>query len=481
MAITNARILVVDDEASLRQMMEVLLRRMGHDVALAVGVRDALERIDGTAVPFDLVVTDLMLGDGSGMEVLDRARSRSGETQLLMVTAHGSVEVAVEAMRRGAYGFLEKPLSVATARAQIEKALEKRAILRDNASLHRIARSAGLEGQSAVIGKSPAFQTVQDFVRRAGPTRASVLITGESGTGKELFARGIHDASDRTSKPFVVVNCGAIPENLMESELFGHERGAFTGAAVKHAGMFREADGGTLFLDEVGEVPLLLQVKLLRALQEKRVRAVGSSTETAVDVRIIAATNRDLAKMVREKTFREDLFYRLNVLRLELPSLRERRDDLPLLIEHFRRQCAAEQGRGLVAFSPEAMRVLISYDWPGNVRQLENAVERAVTLAQGATVVPDDLPPEILGQGPSAQGELTVPAEGIDLEKTLERIERSLLRQALERAGGVRTRAAQIVGLSFRSFRYRLQKLGMSQDPSDVEDNETDPGAPLRR
>jgi two-component system response regulator PilR (NtrC family) len=385
----------------------------------------------------------------------------SENTQVLLVTAHGSVETAVEAMRRGAYGYLEKPLSVATARAVVEKALEKRALLKDNAALRTLTR--GLTSESSpLIGRSAPFLAAMEFVKRAAPTRASVLITGESGTGKELFARAVHQGSDRRDGKFLVLNCGAIPENLMESELFGHEKGSFTGADKKSLGVFREADGGTLFLDEVGEIPLVLQVKLLRALQERKVRPVGGTAEIPVDVRIVAATNRDLGQMVKEKIFREDLFWRLNVLRVQLPSLRERRDDLPVLIEHFRARFANEQGRSLIAFSPEAMRALVSHEWPGNVRQLQHAIESAVLLARTSTITLDDLPPEILGAQLPARGEVALPPEGIDLEATLERIERSLIRQALERSRGVRTKAAQTLGLSFRSLRYRLQKLGMT-------------------
>jgi two-component system response regulator PilR (NtrC family) len=477
MTTPNARILVVDDEASLRQMMDVLLRRIGHDVTLASGVREASELLDSAPVPYDLVVTDLMMADGNGLEVLDRAQRVSTATQVLVVTAHGSVETAVEAMKRGAYGYLEKPLSVQTARAHVEKALEKRALLKDNASLRILARAMGGDSSgSAMIGRSAAFQSAMEFVKRAAPTKASVLITGESGTGKELFARAIHNGSERAQKNFVVVNCGAIPAELIESELFGHEKGAFTGATAKHAGMFRQADGGTLFLDEVGEIPLPLQVKLLRALQERKVRSVGAAQEVSVDVRIVAATNRDLAQMVKEKTFREDLYYRLNVLRIHLPALRERREDLPALIEHFRARFANEQGRSLIALSPEAMRAMLSYGWPGNVRQLENAIERSVTLAQGATITLDDLPPELLGEASLPSGEILLPAEGLDLEATLERLERSLIRQALERSKGVRTRAAQVLGLSFRSLRYRLQKLGMAHEGHGSDDNDGDGG-----
>lgn len=468
-----ARVLVVDDEPSLRQMMQVMLQRAGHEVVLATDVRSAREVIAGAAVPFDLVVTDLVMPDGSGLDVLDAARSRSDETQVIVVTAHASVETAVEAMRRGAYSYLEKPISVATARAQFEKALEKRLLLRDNASLRALARAAQpIDAGAAVIGRSAALQAAVDLVKRAAPSRASVLITGESGTGKEVFARMLHAESDRRNRPFVVVNCGAIPETLLESELFGHEKGSFTGATHRREGLFREADGATLFLDEVGELPLSLQVKLLRAIQERKIRAVGSNVEVPVDVRIVAATNRDLEAEVRAGRFRHDLYYRLNVLRIHLPPLRERREDLPLLIEHFRARFAAEQGRPLLTFTPEAMRALLNYNYPGNVRELENAIERAVTLARGPAIELGDLPPEIAGAPAGSRGSVVLPPEGIDLEAYLADVERSLLSQALARADGVRTRAAALLGLTTRSLRYRLAKLGLAGEDLDPRDGE---------
>jgi two-component system response regulator PilR (NtrC family) len=467
--VSGARVLVVDDEQSLRQMMQVMLQRAGHDVVLASDVRSAREVVEG-APPFDLVVTDLVMPDGSGLEVVDFVRARSQETQVIVVTAHASVETAVDAMQRGAYGYLEKPIAVANTRAVIAKALEKRVLLRDNASLRALARAAQPSGVD-VIGRSAAFQSAMDLVRRAARSRTSVLITGESGTGKEMFARVLHAESERRDKPFVVVNCGAIPEALLESELFGHEKGAFTGAVAKRDGLFREADGATLFLDEVGELPPQVQVKLLRALQERKIRAVGANQEIAVDVRIVAATNRDLEADVKSGRFRQDLYYRLNVLRVPLPPLRDRREDLPLLIEHFRARFAEEQGRALVAFSPEAMRAMLGYAYPGNVRELENAVERAVTLARSNTIEPVDLPPEITG-GPAAVSNAPVlPDVGLDIEAYLASVERSLLLQALERTDGVRTRAAALLGLSFRSFRYRLAKLGISSETASDEDD----------
>ena len=468
-----ARILVVDDEQSIRQMMQVMLQRAGHEVVVAMDVRSAREIISGAPAPFDLVVTDLMMPDGSGLEVLDAARAHSAETQVIVVTAHASVETAVDAMRRGAYSYLEKPIGVASARAQIEKALEKRLLLRDNASLRARARAVD-HGGNTLIGKSAAFLNAMDLVRRAAPSRASVLITGESGTGKEMFARALHDESDRAAKSFIVVNCGAIPEALLESELFGHEKGSFTGATTRRDGMFRAADGATLFLDEVGELPLAMQVKLLRAIQERKIRPIGANTELPVDVRIVAASNRDLESDVRQGRFRQDLYYRLNVLRILLPALRERREDLPMLVEHFRARFAEQQGRAFITFSPEAMRALLAYSFPGNVREMENAVERAVTLARTATIELIDLPPEISGGIASALSGPALPDDGLDLEAYLAETERSLLTQALARTNGVRTRAAGLLGLSFRSFRYRLAKLGLSRDADAGTDGADD-------
>jgi two-component system, NtrC family, response regulator PilR len=470
-----ARILVVDDEASLRQMMEVLLRRAGHEVAVASGVREAADILRTAPTPYDMVITDLMMADGTGLDVIDHARAITSDTQVIVVTAHGSVETAVEAMRRGAYGYLEKPLSIAAARAIVEKALEKRELLRTNAALRVIAKTVQPDvGSGSLIGRSPSFNTAMQLARKMAPSKASVLITGQTGTGKELFARAIHNWSDRNEKPFLVVNCGAIPENLMESELFGHEKGSFSSATSKHDGVFKKADTGTLFLDEVGELPLQLQVKLLRALQERKIRTVGGTMEFSVDVRIVAATNRDLAQMVKEKTFREDLYFRLNVLRVHLPPLSERKEDLEALIEHFRLKFAEEQGRPNLTFSPDALRALLNHAWPGNVRELENSIERAVTLATPPNIHVDDLPPEVLGSAANMGNLSTVmlPDQGINLEATLERVERSLIRQALERSGGVRTQASKLLGLTFRSLRYRLQKLGMAENSEN--DSDTD-------
>ncbi len=463
----GARVLVVDDEPSLRQMIRVALTRSGHQVVEAADVSAARDVLHASPVPFDLVITDLIMPGESGLAVIDAARERSPETQVIVVTAHASVGTAVEAMQRGAYCYLEKPLDLATTRVHIEKALEKRTLLRSNEQLKAVARvttRGSISGDPLLVGRSAALEVATDLIRRAAPSKVNVLITGESGTGKEVFARLLHSLSDRAAKNLVTINCGAIPENLLESELFGHEKGAFTGAHVRRDGLFREANGSTLFLDEVGELPLSLQVKLLRVLSERKVRAIGASSDVPIDVRIVCATNRDLDGAVKAGTFRQDLFYRLNVLRVHLPPLRERREDVALLVEHFLQRFVREHGRPNLRIAPEAMAALVQYSFPGNVRELENAAERAVALAFGSTIELRDLPPEIAGRKASARPSMTLPDEGLALEPYLEEIERALLQQALSRADGVRTKAAQLLGLSFRSFRYRLAKLGLAKD-----------------
>jgi two-component system response regulator PilR (NtrC family) len=366
-------------------------------------------------------------------------------------------------MRLGAYDFISKPFRNHELLALIEKALEKRGLIDENRILRaRVAEHEQRRPTAGVIARSPAMQRVMDLVRRVAPSRASVLITGESGTGKEMVARALHELSERASGPFVVVNCGALPESLMESELFGHEKGAFTGAVARSAGLFRAAEGGTLLLDEVGELAPALQVKLLRALQERRVRPVGSQREIETDVRVIAATNRDLEKDVAEGRFRSDLYYRLHVIRLQLPPLRERPEDVPALAEHFLRKHAAMQGKRLV-FSPAALRWIVGRDYPGNVRELENIIERAVTLATGDEITLDDLPHE-----PGAPRSAAVAASsvelgpGFEIDRWLGDLEKSLLLRALEQTRGNQTAAAKLLGTTFRSLRYRLRKYGIA-------------------
>lgn len=470
----GARVLVVDDEAGLRDMLGILFRREGYEVTVASGLRTGLEAVSGSPEPFGLVLTDLMVPDGSGLDLLSFVKGRSATTEVILMTAHSTVETAIEAMKRGAYDFVTKPFSTSELRALAAKALEKRALVAENEKLKaQVERSHSKE----LLGRSAAMKRILELVGRIANSKSTVLITGESGTGKERVARAIHEASDRAEKPFLVVNCGALPEALMESELFGHDKGAFTGATQKHLGIFREADGGTVFLDEVGELPLALQVKLLRVLQERKVRGVGATAEVPIDVRVLAATNRNVESEVKAGTFRQDLYYRLNILRVELPSLRERREDVPLLAAHFLARIAREHGKDVRSFSPDALRAMDRYAFPGNVRELENLVERAVALAIDPVIALGDLPHEISGVIAHPTPALaTLPPEGCNLDEVLSELERRLIVDALNRAGGVRTQAAKTLGLTLRSLRYRLQKLQLEDEESVNDGSETAEG-----
>jgi len=455
------RILVVDDEPSMREYLQILLSKAGHEVATAGDVGGALERLRGG--DFDLVVSDLRLGRESGLDILRAVKEASPHTEVVMVTAFATTENAVQAMKLGAYDYVLKPFKNEELKLVVEKALEHRQLLAENRVLRHRVGERRREGEE-ILGTAPAMEEVRQLVEKLAPTRTTVLITGESGTGKEVVARAIHTRGDRRDLPFVAINCGAIPEGLIESEFFGHEKGSFTGASEAKPGLFEVAGSGTLFLDEVGELPPPVQVKLLRALQERRIRRVGSQKDLSISARILAATNRDLEREVKAGRFREDLFYRLNVVQIRLPPLRERREDIPTFVDHFLGRFAAELGRKKPTLSPEASRLLAAHDWPGNLRELANVLERAATLAEGDVVGPELLPPALRG-GPSTGGapgvRAELPLEGLDLEAHLDAIERSLLEQALARAGGVKTEAARVLSLSFRSLRYRLAKFGI--------------------
>jgi two-component system response regulator PilR (NtrC family) len=465
------KVLVVEDEPGLREMLGILFRREGYEVVAAPGAKAALEAISQNPQPFPVVLSDLAMPDGSGLDVLAAAKSRSPACEVILITAHSSLENAIAAMRLGAYDFVSKPFQAAELVALVAKALEKQAIVVENQRLRAQVVEAGTRD---LVGRSSALRRVMDLVERIAPTRTTVLITGESGTGKERVARAIHRMSERADGPFLVVNCGALPEALMESELFGHEKGAFTGAQSRHRGLFREADGGTILLDEVGELPAALQVKLLRVLQERVVRPVGATQETAVDVRVLSATNRDIEADVASGKFRSDLYYRLNVIRIELPPLRERREDVPLLAERFVRQFASEMGKDITGFTPDALRALQTYEFPGNVRELENVIERAVALAGARVIGLGDLPRELSGiTGAPTPALWELPQEGTRLDEVLTEIERRLILDALARTGGVRTRAAALLGVTFRSLRYRLKKHGLGDD-SDDDGSETE-------
>jgi two-component system response regulator PilR (NtrC family) len=453
--VSKARILVVDDERSMQEFLEIFLRREGFDVTTAGDVDSALLAVD--ADDFDLVITDIQMPGRTGLDLLREVREHSPDTLVLMITAFASTDTAIAAMKEGAYDYITKPFKVEEIRLIIEKALEKKLLSKENRQLRSELRTH--RKHKTIIGGSPAIQRVFELIGQVADTRTNVLISGESGTGKELVAQDIHDQSERRKARFVAVNCGAIPENLLESELFGHVKGAFTGALHNKEGLFESAEGGTLFLDEIGELSPPLQVKLLRVIQEKTIRRVGGTTDMRVDVRILSATNRNLADEVAAGRFREDLYYRLNVIQITMPPLRDRRADIPLLVNHFIEKFAEELGRSVASVSDALLAKLMEHDFPGNVRELENLIERAVALSRDENITVDSLPPTLSEK--SRTDTQHIPAEGVDLDGILADYERGLLTQALNQAEGVKKRAAQLLGVSFRSFRYRLEKLGL--------------------
>ncbi|MFY3742903.1 sigma-54-dependent transcriptional regulator [Anaeromyxobacter sp. Red801] len=454
-----ASILVADDEQSMRELLEILLRKEGHEVATVADAGAAISR--AAQGDLDLVITDLRLGRDSGLDVLRAVKEHAPASEVVMVTAFATTENAIQAMKLGAYDYVLKPFKVDELKLVVAKALEHRALVAENRVLRR---SMGAPREHELIGRSPAMQELRELIEKVAPGRSTILISGESGTGKEVVARAIHLRGGRHDQPFVAINCGAIPEGLIESELFGHEKGSFTGASEARQGLFEVAASGTLFLDEVGELPPAAQVRLLRALQERRIRRVGGTRDLPVAARIVAATNRELADEVEAGRFREDLFYRLNVIQLRVPPLRERRADVPLFLEHYLARFAAELGRPVPSISPEAERILLAHDWPGNVRELANVLERAVTLSGGPIIEAAALPPKMRGSAPAAAGATVLPETGLDLQAHLDAIERAILEQALARTGGVKSEAARLLSLTFRSLRYRLAKYGISGD-----------------
>ncbi len=459
----TASILVVDDEQSMLDFLEVLLVEEGYRVATAQSVGEGRERWSGG--DFNLVLCDIMMPDGSGLELLEEIRGRSSSTSVIMMTAYTSTKTAIEAMKLGAYDYLSKPFDVDEIKVTVQKALEKNELIDENVYLRR-----ELEQKyqfSNIVGQSRKMQEIFALIERVAKTSSTILLEGESGTGKELIARAIHYAGPRASHKFLSVNCGALPENLLESELFGHKRGSFTGAISDKKGMFQAANRGTLLLDEIGEMTPPMQVKLLRALQEKKIRQVGGNTEERVDTRIVAATNQDLQQMIRTGEFREDLYYRINVIPIRVPPLRDRREDIPLLIDFFVDKYSRELGVEKPRMSAEAMSMLERYAWPGNVRELENVIERAMALSASDTLTAEDIPTHLLRGGSMTAGAAELPENGLDLEAHLDALRKELMEQALDRSGGVQTRAAELVGMTFRSFRYYAKKLGLSREEAD--------------
>jgi two-component system response regulator PilR (NtrC family) len=448
------RVLVVDDEQSMRELLAIMLRQVGYEVTAADGGEAAIKALETDT--FDLVITDLRMRKADGLAVLRAAKEHSPRTVVLVVTAFASTETAVEAMKLGAYDYVTKPFKLDELKLTIANALERKRLQEENLALKRQLRIE--RGFENFIGRSRKMLDVFETIRKTADSGSTVMITGESGTGKELVAQAVHAESGRRRSPFISVNCGAVPEALMESELFGHVKGAFTGAVTNTEGLFAAADGGTLFLDEITEIPHSVQVKLLRVIQEREIRRVGDTRDQKVDVRLIAASNRELAKAVSDGTLREDLFYRLNVIPIHLPPLRERREDIAPLVAHFVRKIAGEIGKEVKGVSPETLAILERYHWPGNIRELENVVERAIVLGNSDTLEPDALPTTLTVPKELQEVGIEIPAGGVDLEETMDRIERQYIQLALERTAGVQTRAAQLLKVSFRQFRYKLQK-----------------------
>ncbi len=444
-----ASILIVDDEKHTREGLRDLLSD-SYEIFLARDADEAFRLMD--AEPFDIVLTDLRMAGKSGMKVIERALQLPHRPICIMMTAYGSVETAVDAMKRGAFDFVTKPLNLEKLEILIQRALKSRHLEEENQQLHqRLDQKFSFEG---MVGNSRALHSIIEEVRHVAPSRATVLITGETGTGKELIAQMIHQNSPRARHAFIPVHCAAIPANLLESELFGHEKGAFTGAGERRIGRFEAADGGTLFLDEIGEIDLATQVKLLRFLETRSFERLGSIKEVTVDVRLVCATNRKLEDMVKEKTFREDLYYRLNVIPMHLPPLRERSDDVPALLHHFIQYFSSENGMAPIRLSDDALKTLVNYPWPGNIRELRNLCENLVVMHRGGTVTGLDLDERFRGE-PMGQRDLALPA-AVKLSKSEN--EKRLLRQALIEAEGNRTQAAKLMGISRRTLHRKLQQ-----------------------
>jgi DNA-binding NtrC family response regulator len=444
-------ILIVDDEKPQREILTMILRGAGYDTAEASGADDALELLGKRE--FDLILTDLKMQGQSGLELLEQVVAEDPQQCVILMTAHGTIDSAVGAMKRGAFDYLEKPLERENLLMTLQRAFERITLVRENRMLQK--RVAAIERIPSIIGEHPKMQEVYRIVTKIAATSSTVLIYGESGTGKELVARAIHDRSSRKQQPFMAINCAAIPETLIESELFGHEKGSFTGASAREIGILEAANGGTVFLDEIGEMNVAMQAKLLRAIQEKEIRRVGGKVNLPLDVRIISATNRDLEQEIKKGTFREDLFYRLNVIRIVLPPLRERGSDIAALVDCFITKYRESTGIQVEGIAKPALKLLMNYRWPGNVRQLESVIERAVLMAEGSIIQPDDLPTEMTAT--TAQGGVVpfeLPPDGINFEE----MERSLIVKAMERADWVIGKAAPLLGLSYKTLQYRLDK-----------------------
>lgn len=469
-----SRILVVDDEESIREFFQIMLKREGFEVLTASNGKEGFEAFKKT--PVDVIISDIQMPEMSGMELLQKVKEADPEMVMIMITAFGSTDTAVEAMKLGAYDYIQKPFKIDEVKIILKQALEKRSLKLENVQLKReLGTKYAFDN---IIGSAPPMLRIYEMVKRVANTKSSVLITGESGTGKELIARAIHYNGPLKDKPFVTVNCGAIPENLMESEMFGHKKGSFTGAIADKKGLFEVANSGTIFLDELGELPLSMQVKLLRVIQEGTFKRVGGTEDISVDVRVISATNKNLEQEVKAGRFREDLFYRMNVIQIHCPPLRERKEDIVMLSNHFLEKFSTALGITVKKISNEAMEILRRYHFPGNVRELENIVERTVALEPGALILPESWPRHLLDvqeQGPTGTvdaNKIQITSEGIDLEKLTADFERTLLVKALQQTGGIKKKAAKLLKISFRSMRYRVDKYSLGN--LSIDDDEED-------
>ncbi len=449
---TEGKILVVDDEKSMREILQIFLKNEGYSVSVADNGQSAIEAVKKDI--FDLIITDMKMPKVSGLDVLKSVKKITPDTVVVIITAFGTTESAVEAMKLGAYDYIQKPFQMDDIRLVVKNALEKQKLQKDVAILKEQLKPPSLEN---IIGKSSLMQAMFEVISKSAESNASVLIAGESGTGKELVAKAIHSLSPRKDHHFVAVNCAAIPEGLLESELFGYMKGAFTGAASNKQGLFELANDGTLFLDEIGEMSMNLQAKLLRVIEGGTFRRVGGVSDIKVDVRIISATNKDLQDLIEKGRFREDLYFRLNVLSVKIPPLRERRDDVPILVDHFLKKYAGDKKQ----FSENAIELLENYQWKGNVRELENIIERVVLLCDSEIIGVEHLPEEI-GSVSTAE-RISVHSGGIDFEKIMEDTEKAYLLRALEKTNGVKTEAAKLLNLTFRSFRHKLKKYGIEK------------------
>ncbi len=466
------KILVVDDEQSMRSMLRIMLKKEGYQATCAASGEEAIELCEKQN--YDLVLTDIKMGGMNGLQVLQKVKELNPDTAVIMITAFASMETAVDAMKEGAYDYISKPFDISQVKQVVNNSLKRRKSIKEDTSPKK--RIEDKDPTGTMVGRSPEMRKIFDLIPRISSTTTSVLITGESGTGKELVARAIHNQSAQKDKPFIAINCAGIPETLLESELFGHKKGSFTGAIADRIGFFEAAKGGTIFLDEIGDLSLALQAKLLRVVQEKIFTPVGDTKEIHLEVRIISATNKDLEKAVIANEFREDLYYRLNVIQVRVPTLRERREDIPLLAQYFLEKYSRKTEKDIEQISSYAMNALFDYNFPGNVRELENIIERSVSLESSNIILPESLTLSLFKKKIKQESrlEIEIPPEGIDLEKIMVELEKKLLLKALDRCRGVKKKAAKLLNISFRSLRYRLEKAGIEDiDKSGNEEGQS--------